>query len=121
MTKHDQKMYQRGYRWKLIDKGEDPIAPLYARTTQEVGPLFREWPKRKFIVVPLENWECVRPLFEFWKNGNEETVIAILATEPPYLTATFLDLGFDECVFGVGAIKRIVVQLREIHRRIDTL
>lgn len=56
-TKQDQRMYCRGYRYRLDSPG---IASLYAKYLHDIGPLMRQWPDHKFTVARMETMETTK-------------------------------------------------------------
>jgi len=88
----DEGMHGKGYRYKLIPLNAT-FLPLFAKTLDAIGPLFRDYKDTRFKVVPLRyDWKLA-DLFHLWKNHHHDQVVRILSEEHPALTALFLAQG----------------------------
>ena len=109
---HDQKMHDKGYRYKLIPKNAN-FEPLYAKTLMNIGPLMREYPDTRFDVQPVRfDWN-LEDLFHLWRNGHHDSVVRILAEDHPALTALFIAQGIADKHLDRNAVNAVANQLSE--------
>jgi hypothetical protein len=118
---HDQAMWAKGYRYKLVDT-DGKIEPLYAKTLADIGTFCRDWQYTTFDITPIFNEHYVSDLLKLWKSKedggldrNRARVIKIFAEDHPGLVATFLAQGFADEVLtqsDLNSVANLLIQYR---------
>ncbi len=108
---HDQKMYEKGYRYKIDPKNHE-FDPLYSKTLHNIGPLLRSYPEHRFDISKIVyDWK-ISDLFKLWKD-NQSVVINLLAEEHAGLTAACIAQGFADGMLKAQDLNKIANLLIE--------